>query len=282
MPPFGSESKERDTSQPLSFLSFPRPRRQPGHTSPIFGAEPDESGSGCTDAESREPDPAPFTPFGAELDEDDPPPKRHRAVSATGPFGQEGAEDEDLTQPQAGSSSDEDGPGDSKYVIKSDSVFCLGWKSVLDAEKAGFWKTHMDDERASKAKRKYNNSNRKATAEYARQKTQGCYKKNGIDPLRLEKLFATAQCSCAWLAIMKDFQSGTCTLSPPFSSSTKSFIGLRGGLPRCQQDLLQPVPGVERASILPPKILELGQEGSRLCCNSICILLQLCCVSKNT
>lgn len=220
MPPFGDEPGEK-TSRPLNFLSFrhapPKRRPGPGAVSHVFGpesAEPEVAGSvgslkHQTGTSSRTKRPfdneddetgvhkqrskvtggstLPLSVFGDEASEDEcgaPIQKK----GAANPFGEEGGETDDQSSP---SSNDE-----KAFLVKQNTVFSFGWTSVSSFKKATFWREKMDDEKAKKPKRQYDNRKRSATAVYARTKSQGVFKRNGTDPERLRKLFDAPFCSC--------------------------------------------------------------------------------------
>ena len=93
--------------------------------------------------------------------------------------------------------SSDDEPGSEKdFLPKSDSVFALGWHSLSSYKDATFWKENMDDPKAGKKKRKYDNRKRQAVAQYSRQPQQ-VFKKNGVDPGRLHRLFISEKCQCS-------------------------------------------------------------------------------------
>ena len=75
--------------------------------------------------------------------------------------------------------------------MKSDSVFSLGWQSVITLQKAGFWRKHEDDERSKKKKRAYDNSKRSSEALYPSRDKRGAFARNGSDPLSTK-----CHCSC--------------------------------------------------------------------------------------
>lgn len=208
MPPFGKEGHERAAKR-LAFLSFgdvakkkPRPKTsqssppsaQQPHSRPstIFGAEReehDELDAGSLEGRRQ----SQSGPFGSESEE----PMFPRAPQRPGRpsvFGREAEEDNSSECDCACSSSDEEG-SDGDFVGNSDSVFALGWNSLLAFSKASGYQK-VQDNGPSRKKRAYDNSNRKAAAAYVRS-TSGVYKKNGTDEKRLEKLFGAAACNCA-------------------------------------------------------------------------------------
>lgn len=219
MLPFGDEPEETNLQKPLSFLSFGsadrNQKRKPPRSS-IFGNEPAEQEPQAVKSRSTEKRVVPKRPFEDEVDEiDDPPPskaargKRAHMVSA---FGDEGSEDEFEHNPRPktavkpfqdegcetdGSSSATEGG----FVVKQPSVFSFGWSSVSTFQKATFWRENMDDPKASKQKRAYDNTKRSAGATYSRQASKGAYKRNGLDPARLQKLFDSSKCLCVFVWI---------------------------------------------------------------------------------
>jgi hypothetical protein len=213
MPPFGDEPTEKD-SRPLGFLSFcdasaPRPsKRKPSASA--FGPESaeseprgfvggtrphkvttkrpfeDEDDEGVTPQPSKSMNYArKFTVFADESSEDD-------SGKLSKPFGDEGGESDNMSL----SSNDE-----ASFVPKKDTVFTFGWNSVSTFKQATFWKENMDNEAAKPTKRQYDNSKRAAKAVYARRESKGFYKRNGMDPARLQKLFSAPSCSCAFVRI---------------------------------------------------------------------------------
>jgi len=213
MPPFGDEPTEKD-SRPLGFLSFcdasaPRPsKRKPSASA--FGPESaeseprgfvggtrphkvatkrpfeDEDGEGVTPQPSKSMNYArKSTVFADESSEDD-------SGKFSKPFGDEGGESDSMSL----SSGDE-----ASFVPKKDTVFTFGWNSVSTFKQATFWKENMDNEAAKPTKRQYDNSKRAAKAVYARRESKGFYKRNGMDPARLQKLFSAPSCSCAFVRI---------------------------------------------------------------------------------
>ena len=212
MPPFGDEPKEKD-SRPLSFLSFrdasaPRPSQRQRSAS-VFGPEGTESSSypsgsrpkqGATKRPFEDEDiedviePRPSksmsyarksTAFADESSEDD----LGKVGKASKPFRDEGGESDNSL------SSDDD----ASFVPKKDTVFTFGWNSVSTFKKANFWKENMDNEKAKPTKRQYDNSKRAANALYERSGSKGFYRRNGMDPARLQKLFSASSCSCAFV-----------------------------------------------------------------------------------
>lgn len=222
MPPFGDEPGEK-ISRPLNFLSFRHavPKRRPGSVSNVFGPEsaepdPEEAGSAGlhqTGTSSRtkltkrpfedEEDETgfqkqrpkvkggstlPLSVFGDEGSEDESgAPVKGKCASK--PFGEEDGETDDQSSPP--SSNDE-----KAFLVKHNTVFSFGWGSVSSFKKATFWREKMDDEKAKKPKRQYDNRKRSATAVYARKNSHGVFQRNGTDPARLQKLFDAPCCSC--------------------------------------------------------------------------------------
>lgn len=202
MPPFGDEPSE-PTPKPLSFLSLRHAssKRRPVQNR-VFGAEPAEACDAdvlgtraATVGKSR-----PQRPFQDEDDEGSSTAKPIKDVKhelTPGPFGDEGDEDEgNESEDDASQSSD-----DNRFIPQQNTVFSFGWASVSTLQKATFWKENLDDANAKRQKRVYDNTKRAAEAAYTRRKTKGVYKRNGLDPARLQKLFATARCQCACVGI---------------------------------------------------------------------------------
>ena len=127
--------------------------------------------------------------FGDEPSEDESGPKP-RPHGSDKPFGDEGCESD-----QDGS----DSSNDESYMVKTESVFTFGWNSVATFKKATFWRENMNDEKAKRPKRTYDNSKREAAASYTRKKSRGFFKRNGVDPARLQKLFGATSCACAFV-----------------------------------------------------------------------------------
>lgn len=170
MPPFSGEREEKPT-KPLAYLNFkshdsggPSTRASSGP----FGAEPAEPASASSRKPAAAPKPSPKASaiFGDELEEGD-----------------------------AGPSSESDGESESAYHGASQTVFSVGWHSMMDIKKASFWKENMDSQ-PEKKKRKYNNSQRAATASYSRKQSEGTFKQNGTDPARLRRLVGSMKCQC--------------------------------------------------------------------------------------
>ena len=105
-------------------------------------------------------------------------------------------------EPESGS--EETLGDDVDYQGSSQTVFSLGWHTLLDLKKSSFWKENMDTVPAKK-KRKYNNSSREANAAYARKESEGAYSRNGLDPARLQKLFELPSCQCSLFACHRNF-----------------------------------------------------------------------------
>lgn len=172
MPPFGSEPAER--AAPKAFFLKPN---VPKAKSRIFAPEPEEGGHGRSLTASASRKRKPFQPE----DADD---EMEAALGVSHPT---------LFQPEGagGTSSDDTEEGGPPEP----TVFSLGWRSVETLLAGNFWKEH-GDEKASKTKRAYDNSKRKEVAQYKRKQHQGHFKANGVDPERLEKLFALPSCKC--------------------------------------------------------------------------------------
>lgn len=144
MPPFGREPGEKDT-KPLPFLSLSnaaKPRRRATSATRAFAPE---GAARCDGLEapaatvgSKQELPKVARPFQDEpgegdLDKTAKRPKK-QGTSSKKPFQDECAED---FSPPASDDSD-DSPKD--YQSKSQSVFSLGWQSMLTLQKAGFGK----------------------------------------------------------------------------------------------------------------------------------------------
>lgn len=213
MPPFDDEPAE-ESAKPLNFLSFRHATgtRQSKPAVQLFGPEGAESAGDGGVVKSR-----PKRPFEDEGDETNGEPGPSKACStnksaAHSIFGDEGSEDE---QPNLlptkkpvlfGDESDESEADQSfssndetAFQLRKDTVFSFGWVSVSTFKKATFWRENMNDATAKKPKRQYDNSKRSGKAAYKRQKTHGFYKRNGVDPDRLRKLFDSPSCSCAFV-----------------------------------------------------------------------------------
>ena len=203
----------KKTTRPLSFLSHrnanPKQKtRKPLPSSQAFGPE---------NAECVKPRGVGKRPFEDESDEHEPSSGSFKATSSklkrgTGTaFGEELSEDESLhsrpvvDKPFGDECSEGESPlssNDEKaFDVKSTTVFSFGWSSVSTFKKVTFWRERMDDEAAKKQKRVYDNTKRAANANYARSSSKGVYKRNGVDPARLQKLFDAPTCSCALVCI---------------------------------------------------------------------------------
>lgn len=213
MPPFADEPVEK-SSRPLGFLSFrhaPKQRTPPS----LFGPEAAETAGDCGDVGpvARSSQKRPFQEDGYESGDENPKAGISKVAhqpkaSSSSVFGDEGSEDESGTATNTGTApfGEEAGESDetnssndeSTFQIKSDTVFAFGWSSVSGFQKATFWRENMKDEKAIKPKRAYDNSNRSKNAVYARENSKGYYKRNGVDPARLQKLFNATMCSCAF------------------------------------------------------------------------------------
>lgn len=211
MPPFGDEPAE-PTPKPLSFLTL---RNASAKRRPVqnraFGAEPAEASDagGLGGQQQYRPGAAlpksrPKRPFEDEGDEgvstSAKPGKEVKHQCTPVPFCDEGDESDLGGDDGFQSSDDED-----NFVPQQNTVFSFGWASVSTLKKASFWKEQIDDENAKKPKRVYDNSKRAAEAAYTRKKTAGVYKRNGLDPARLQKLFAATRCGCARVGIQYVF-----------------------------------------------------------------------------
>lgn len=204
MPPFQAEANET-LGKPLPFLSRAVKKEPKPHPVRAFAAEPAESdhgakaqrrlGSSCLGSTLSV-----FQAEGEEPDSGKRPRLSQRQVGGssssrpTQVFGPEPDESDSslFNLP----SSDDDMGSEQDYVPKSDSVFALGWHSLSSLKDATFWKDNMDDPMKQKPKRKYDNTKRQASAQYARLESQDTYKKNGLDPGRLQKLLNLQQCQC--------------------------------------------------------------------------------------
>lgn len=194
MPPFGNEGAERE-SKAIPWLAFSsRDVKRPRRSAPscVFGAEPAEAdvdgGLGCAKtSKMSSASSASSKPFQQEEEE--------RSVKPTRmtPFADEAVEAGYESSPGSNS-------GDEEFDMKSDSVFSLGWQSVITLQKAGFWRKHEDDERSKKKKRAYDNSKRSSEAMYLSREKRGAFARNGSDPGRLQALLST-KCHCACLRL---------------------------------------------------------------------------------
>ena len=207
MPPFSDEPAEQK-SKPLAFLNLSHvptsaaKRRAPQRC--LFGDEPAESvdadtgrGVGWTSGAK----PGRKRPFNEKLDS-------KSTTSHATLFGDEGSED-DADPPKKnmvpkafadeeseGGGTSSQSSGEEKFIVKRDTVFAFGWDSVATFKKATAWRENMDDPQASKPKRNYDNSKRAKDAQYMRRDSKGYYKRNGLDPTRLQKLFDANTCLC--------------------------------------------------------------------------------------
>lgn len=175
MPPFGVEREEAPKSKRLPFLSQKShdPVRASTSASGPFGSE------GCESSE-----PLPHRPSKSIH-------PRNLTQQSLVLFGSE--PDEDEAEPGSSGESN-DGFDYEAYRGKSQTVFSVGWQSLLDLKKASFWKDSGEPQ--PKKKRKYNNASRSATATYSRKNSSGQFKQNGIDPARLERLYGATTCHC--------------------------------------------------------------------------------------
>ena len=221
MPPFQQEVGEQST-RPLPFLSRNVNPRPPRPVTRAFAAEPAEQCTGVSRAFPAERSSHRETRanrlFQDEHDETEPPKKMSRrqvsslfgeegeenttrssasSRTATTPFGSEMDEPDSVPGLSNLPSSDDEPASEEDFVPKTESVFSLGWHRLTAFKDATFWKEHMDDPKSVKRTRKYDNRNRQASAEYLRKQSQDVFKKNGLDPGRLKKLFNTTECQCA-------------------------------------------------------------------------------------
>lgn len=188
MPPFDSEPAERK-QQAIRFLK--QHVRDPPSSRPtlgVFGAEKPEGGNKKRQVQPKK---KLNKPFQDEVGESESvPPKRSKpSKPEVAPFQDEDAED-------LGSNSS---PSSGEEVAQQagNSVFGLGWQSVQKFQQGSFWKENMNENQEKpKPKRTYDNSNRAATAAYARRDKQGVFKSNGVDPARVQKLFDSPSCHC--------------------------------------------------------------------------------------
>ena len=164
MPPFGVEREEAPKSKRLPFLSQKShdPVRASTSASGPFGSE------GCESSE-----PLPHRPSKSIH-------PRNLPQQSLVLFGSE--PDEDEAEPGSSGESN-DGFDYEAYRGKSQTVFSVGWQSLLDLKKASFWKDSGEPQ--PKKKRKYNNASRSATASYSRKNSSGQFKQNGIDPEKI-------------------------------------------------------------------------------------------------
>lgn len=198
MPPFGKEPSEPSSNKPVPFLRLghaTRASHQRRVAASAFGQEPAEAdsfhrsatatSSRCSSSLSSKRG-APFQDEGAEI-------QKSRKLKSTTlkPFQAEGDE--------FGSDSSDDGGSDyeQEFAGRSDSVFALGWQSMLTLKNASFWKENCDDLRAKPKKRAYNNKNRAAQAAYSKKDQEGVFKQRGSDEKRLQSLFHEPTCKCA-------------------------------------------------------------------------------------
>lgn len=218
MPPFQVEVDEK-RSKRLPFLSRNESVPKTPSVLRVFAAEPAELGSHTSS--SWRPSPSPVVATGAgvqslfqdEGEEGDhervqkktrlatifgPESHEHEKASSSTVFGMESAESPDDVYPD----SNDDEPGsEGDFVPKADSVFALGWSSLSAFQKATYWKQHVDDPKTQRRKRKYDNRKRQSQAAYARS-SGDVYKKNGVDPGRLQKLFDSSSCQCSSNALV--------------------------------------------------------------------------------
>ena len=196
MPPFGKEPSE-SSAKPVPFLRLghaTRASRQRRVAASAFGQEPAEAdslhrsgtatSSRCSSSLSSKRG-APFQDEGAEN-------QKSSKLKSTSfqPFQAEGDE-------FGSGSSDAGSDCEQDFAGRSDSVFALGWQSMLTLKNASFWKENCDDLRAKPKKRAYNNKNRAAQASYSKKDQEGIFKQRGSDEKRLQSLFHETTCKCA-------------------------------------------------------------------------------------
>lgn len=211
MPPFGDEPREK-VPKPLAFLNLShasaKSGTQRGRPRSVFGAEPAEAVDETDCVGRREvarppTKPASKRPFQDEGCEDGDCQGRRKLTfpksSTSHPtlFGDEGSEDDAASDGDSSSNSGAEG-----FAAQQNTVFTFGWSSVSTFQKATTWREQIDDPKASREKRAYDNSKRAQEASYSKQESTGFYKRNGLDPARLQKLFAATTCSCAFVGIL--------------------------------------------------------------------------------
>lgn len=197
MPPFGKEPSEATKGgKPIPFLTLSHARapaaksQRKAHPKAFAAEGPERSSAPSSSSTVRKAQGRVHrVPFQDEHDEDDTHVRKTQKVSKTSrcvPFGAEAAEGE--------SGSDEQ--SENNFTMASESVFSLGWQSMLTLQKASFWKDNQDDKTGSKKKRAYDNSKRAANASYLNRETVGAFKKSGADFQRLQSLTNEKQCRC--------------------------------------------------------------------------------------
>ena len=237
MPPFGDE-KEEAFKKPLPFLRSSTHDSQAFRTSVNqgpFGTEPAEKLSGPAKQTARQEGKS--RPFQDEVEEKvgcgPRPSQPSRPMSVL--WGAEPAEDGDV-EPESASDGED---SDTAYIGTSQSVFSLGWHSLLDMKKASFWKENMDTA-TEKKKLKYNNTLRSNAAAYNRSKTEGAFKKNGVDPARLPRLTHSSSCQCVLLELKNSATRITANIAnSPLSDTSFHFLPSTSKLPHCHQKLFR-------------------------------------------
>ena len=205
MLPFGDEPGEKDV-KPLNFLSsrHAAPKRKPA-VAHLFGPEGAERESVTSQGVAKSKSHQPFQDEEGESETDAPTSLRASGTKrvASSVFGDEGSEDESTypTQPfrDEGSETELSSNDEKAYEIKKETVFTVGWSSVSTFRKATFWRENMTDVNAKRSKRAYDNTNRVKKAQYLKNKTKGAFKRNGVNPARLQKLIGAHRCSCAFV-----------------------------------------------------------------------------------
>lgn len=208
MPPFGIERDEPVRDKPLPYLSLQgiaskKPRKTKGSSGPFgveLAEEVGEVGGEWPKQAAVNLRPGPFQGEECEEPSYSTSSSQHHCprpstVAQRNPdclFGDEPAE-ESGEEPE--SSSDDGVTDEAAYRGSLETVFSLGWHTLLDLKKASFWKDNMDTA-SEKKKRRYNNTNREALAKYARQQSVGAFSRNGVDPHRLQKLVGLPSCQC--------------------------------------------------------------------------------------
>ena len=203
MPPFGREPGEKD-AKPLPFLSLSNASKPRRRATPAGRAFAPEGAERCDGLEapaatvrskqelSKVRHPFQDEPGEVNLDKTVKRPKKEGSLTKQ-PFQDEFAEDG-----LPASDDSDDSPKD--YESKSQSVFSLGWQSMLTLQKAGFWKDHKDDGQPPKKKRTYDNSKRSSEALYLQKDAGSVFRKRGSDEPRLKLLFQEQSCRCAMTA----------------------------------------------------------------------------------
>ena len=187
MPPFCDEPGEK-TPKPLSYLAFGAPHGSKQRPGSAFGPESEEGrgrpasrntvkrafGDELEESENRSgfakrkarPSKLSQTAFGEEGSEDESGAVSTKCCGVDKPFGEEASEsDHGCSSPS----------NDEAYLDQTESVFSFVWNSVATFKKATFWLENMNDEKAKKPKRAYDNTNRAAKASYSREKSKGFF-----------------------------------------------------------------------------------------------------------